>query len=107
MSTELVSEKRRGSLFAQRKRKNDFAEMCMEELKDILAFWKQTYQDPTLSLTERMDAAEKIVRRAVGDVPKAIEEGEVNGTINNGPTLYQFQWLPPDPADRSKVIEPE
>jgi hypothetical protein len=38
----------------------------------------------------------------VAKVP--LEEGEA--ALNVGNTHYTFQWLPPDPADHSKVIEP-
>src|SRR3982074_1535960 len=102
-STDVAIRDKRSSVMAQRKRRNEFAEMCQAELRGVLDLWLTIMRDPKLSLTERMQAAEKIVCRAVGEVPKApVEDGESAGTVNNGPTLYQFQWLPPDPADHSK-----
>lgn len=96
-----------GALYAQRKRKNDFANMCMVQLANVLKLWVDTMNDASLPRNERMAAAENIVRRAVGDVPKApLEEGENDTSVGVHHT-YTLRWLPPDPADTSKVIEPE
>jgi hypothetical protein len=96
-----------GALYAHRKRRNDFANLCYAEMEGIVTFWRETYQDKSLSIEQRLEAAEKIVKRAVGEVAKAaVELGESQDSLG-GNSHVTFQWLPADPSDHSKVIEPE
>jgi hypothetical protein len=76
-------------------------------MEGIVKFWRETYLDKSLSIERRMEAAEKLVKRNVGEVAKAPEEpGESQDTLG-GHSHVTFQWLPADPSDLSKVIEPE
>jgi hypothetical protein len=96
-----------GAMYAHRKRKNDFATMCFAEMRKVLDYWLSVMQNEGLSTSERMEAAEKIANRAIGAIPKpALEEGEGQENLG-GNTHITFQWLPADPSDHSKVIEPE
>ena len=96
-----------GAMYAHRKRKNDFAIMCFAEMKQVLSFWILVMNDESRPLNDRLQAADKIANRAVGAVPKpALEEGEGDQGALGGATHITFQWLPADPSDRSRVIEP-
>jgi hypothetical protein len=95
-----------GAMYAHRKRKNDFATMCFAEMKQVLSFWLSVMNDENRPLDDRLQVADRIANRAVGAIPKpALEEGE--GQENLGGNAHiTFQWLPADPSDHSRVIEP-
>jgi acyl-CoA synthetase (AMP-forming)/AMP-acid ligase II len=69
----------------------------------IMQWWAELYQDEKQPMSVRIAASDRLVDRALGRPTQAIEnpeEGKVQRTLI-------VRWMPPDPNDRSKVIEPE
>jgi hypothetical protein len=63
----------------------------------------ETLNDPKAEWERRDSAAHSLMDRAFGKPPQAIE-GHFQ---ENRQQIVEIRWLPPDPADRSRVIEPE
>ena len=68
-----------------------------------MQFWADVYQDEKQPINVRLAAGDRLLDRALGRPTQAIEnpeEGELKRTVT-------VRWLPPDPNDRSRYIEPE
>jgi hypothetical protein len=107
MSTDLLnrppSRPRRAVTIADRAVRLQAAAFAASHVPKIMQWWAELYQDEKQPMSVRIAASDRLVDRALGRSTPAIEnpeEGEVKRTLI-------VRWMPPDPNDRSKVIEPE
>jgi hypothetical protein len=95
------------------------SEMCAEYTDEYVELLGQilrgepihTYEDGKLKFTEwpeladRVDAGERLMNRAFGRPPQQVEIDQTTQALTK--VIYQVQWLPPDPNDKSVVTVPE
>ena len=72
-----------------------------EQCPAVIKYLTEVLNDKRLSHTYRMQAASELMNRAFGKPPQAIAAQQSTKQI------LEVRWLPPDPNDHSKVIEPE
>jgi hypothetical protein len=69
----------------------------------VVEFWFKTMMDPKADMSHRIACSDRLMNRAYG-LPVQV----TNETINeNRKQILEVRWLPPDPNDHSKLIEPE
>jgi hypothetical protein len=107
MSTDFLnrppSRPKRAVTIADRAVRLQAAVFCASHVPKILQLYAEWYQDEKLPIADRRAAGDRLLDRALGRPTPAIEnpeEGEVQRTLI-------VRWMPPDPNDRSKRIEPE
>jgi hypothetical protein len=72
---------------------------------EVLEFYAKVFRDEKEPTTVRMEAGERLLNRAFGRIVTPVETtGETAQTVRH---VYNIRWLPPDPNDHSRVIEPE
>jgi hypothetical protein len=79
------------------------AAFAASHVPKIMQWWAELYQDEKQPMSVRIAASDRLVDRALGRPTQAVErseEGEVQRTLI-------VRWMPPDPNDRSNIIEPE
>ena len=69
----------------------------------ILQQYSDWFEDESLPIKERMHAGDRLLAYALGK-PTTFDNPEEAAEVKR--TLI-VRWMPPDPNDRSKVIEPE
>ena len=67
----------------------------------ILQLYAEWYQDEKLPIADRRAAGDRLLDRALGRPTQAVENPE------EGKCTLIVRWMPPDPNDRSNVIERE
>jgi hypothetical protein len=107
MSTDLLnrppSRPKRAVTIADRAVRLQAASFAASHVPKIMQFWAEVYQDEKQPINVRLAASDRLVDRALGRPTQAgenPEEGEVQRTLI-------VRWMPPDPNDRSNVIEQE
>jgi hypothetical protein len=70
---------------------------------DFCHFLAKTVADPKGDFWEKMAAAKELMNRAFGKPPQSIEAHFQEQKRQ----ILEVRWLPPDPNDRSRLIEPE
>jgi hypothetical protein len=90
----------------ERVKRYRLAEMCAEKTASAVAFWIRIAEDKNMPLKWRFEAYDRLMDRAYGRAPLvvAIEEPSMAAQKK---VIHEVRWLPPDPNDRSRVIEPE
>jgi hypothetical protein len=71
----------------------------------VIAFWAEVLENEKKNYTtaERLEASDRIMAYGFGKPPQAIEAH----FQEHSHKILEVRWMPPDPNDRSKVIEPE
>jgi hypothetical protein len=70
---------------------------------EIILFWAKVMRDEGAPLMARLAAADRLMDRGYGKPAVAVETTQ-EGTVRH---IFNVRWLPPDPNDRSRLIEPE
>jgi hypothetical protein len=116
----------------ERMKRYQVAERCAELTPEIIAFWARVVRNENLPIvlrmqaadrlmdraygrprktigrfSLRMQAADRLMDRAYGRPPVAMEIDATNPEMSPKKVVHIVKWLPPDPNDHSKVIEPE
>jgi hypothetical protein len=97
------SRPKRAITIADRAVRLQAAAFAASHVPKIMQWWAELYQDEKQPMSVRIAASDRLVDRALGRPTQAIEnpeEGEVQRTLI-------VRWMPPDPNDRSNVIQPE
>jgi hypothetical protein len=68
-----------------------------------VAIWAEAVKDKKRNFWERLAASHALMDRAFGEPPQAIAAHFQQHTMQ----ILEVRWLPPDPNDHSKVIEPK
>jgi hypothetical protein len=107
MSMDLLnrppSRPKRAVTIADRAVRLQAAAFAASHVPKIMQWWAELYQDEKQPMSVRIAASDRLVDRALGRPTQAIEnpeEGKVQRTLI-------VRWMPPDPNDRSNVIQPE
>ena len=88
---------------AQRAERLAFAAACAAHRQDVIDFWYRTMMDEVVEKQHRITCSVHLMDRAFGKTVQVTNE-----TINeNRKQILEVRWLPPDPNDHSKLIEPE
>ena len=69
----------------------------------MVEFWFETMMDPKAEMTHRIACSLHLMNRAYG-MPVQVTHETIN---ENRKQILEVRWLPPDPNDHSKLIEPE
>src|SRR4029077_2280758 len=71
----------------------------------VIAFWNEVLENEKKNYTtaERLEASDRIMAYGFGKPPQAIEAHFQERKHQ----ILEVRWMPPDPNDRSKLIEPE
>jgi hypothetical protein len=71
----------------------------------VIAFWNEVLENEKKNYTtaERLEASDRIMAYGFGKPPQAIEAH----FREQRHQILEVRWMPPDPNDRSKLIEPE
>lgn len=99
----------RSVAIADRQIRQAFAQRCTAKYVKIIEFFEARFEDTSLSWEERKVAADWLIMRGFGRVIQPIEarvDVESSNTERRH-VIHEVRWLPPDPADNSKVIEAE
>jgi hypothetical protein len=67
-----------------------------------MAWWAELYEDPKRPMSVRRWASENLMDRALGRPTQAVEETG-DAVVKH---VFNVRWLPRDPNDRSRYIEP-
>jgi hypothetical protein len=97
------SRPKRAITIADRAVRLQAAAFAASHVPKIMQWWAELYQDEKQPMSVRIAASDRLVDRALGRPTQAIEnpeEGEAQRTLI-------VRWMPPDPNDRSNVIQPE
>jgi hypothetical protein len=97
------SRPKRAITIADRAVRLQAAAFAASHVPKIMQWWAELYQDEKQPMSVRIAAGDRLVDRALGRPTQAVErseEGEVQRTLI-------VRWMPPDPNDRSNVIQPE
>jgi hypothetical protein len=74
-------------------------ELAAAYTPEIIEFWGRVFRDEKAPLTARLHASDRLMERAYGKPAQAVEVAQASKII------YEVRWLPPDPNDRSRLIE--
>jgi hypothetical protein len=78
------------------------AELAAQDTEYVVSLWSRTVRDETQALELRLACGDRLMNRAYGRPPQAVLEQQ-GAVVKHH---YKISWLPPDPADTSRVIEP-
>ena len=96
----------KGSItIADRSQRLQMAVAAAQLYPKVIAFWAEVLENEKENYTtaERLEASDRIMAYGFGKPPQAIAAHFQQQTKR----ILEIRWLPPDPNDRSKVIEPE
>jgi hypothetical protein len=79
-----------------------FYEAARQYANEALRVIASVVTDEKQPASLRLAAANDLLDRGYGKPPQGVV-----GTQDIRPRVLEVRWLPPDPNDRSKVIEPE
>jgi len=83
------------------------AEMCAEASGKVIALWESMVEDPNCPWVLRLAAGDRLMDRAFGLPVRPVEVDTTSTDVSLSKIIHEVRWLPPDPNDHSKVIEPE
>ena len=110
---ELVEKRRVGRPkttmvgLAERIERYRLQEKCAALTDTCIALWSSMVANPNCPWVLRLEAADRLMDRAYGKPPQAIMMDATKSEMSLRKVIHQVQWLPPDPADHSRVTEPE
>jgi hypothetical protein len=96
---------------ADRVERLKFAAACARQAVASLEFWvrvrdgKDENGKPLYSEQAQLRASENIVAWGLGRPAQAVQVDQTSLDVNK--VIHEVRWLPPDPNDHSRVIEPE
>jgi hypothetical protein len=76
---------------------------CTSKVAKILEKYSEWFDDETLPIKERMNAGDRLLAYALGKPVQPVDQDLTQTTKK----IVELRWLPPDPNDHSRVIEPE
>jgi hypothetical protein len=76
---------------------------CAVAFPKCVEFWVQHISNEKNDFWERLACSEKLMERAFGRPSQSIEANVLEARKQ----ILEVRWLPPDPNDRSRLIEPE
>jgi len=79
------------------------AELAAQDTEYVVGLWSKTVRDEDQPLEIRLACGDRLMNRAYGRPPQAIFDTQDTQVRQ----ILEVRWLPPDPNDRSKYIEPE
>ena len=79
-----------------------FYEAARQYDQEALRVIASVFMDERQPASLRLAAANDLLDRAYGKPPQAVVSSQ-----NPRRQILEVRWLPPDPNDRSKLIEPE
>ena len=88
---------------AERHARLAFAAECARHKDEVISFWFTTMMNPQADMAHRIACSDRLMNRAFG-LPVQISSETIN---ENRKQILEVRWLPPDPNDHSKLIEPE
>ena len=95
---------RRGSLtIADRYQRLAFAAACRVHEQAVIDFWFNTMMSNGADMVHRIACSKELMNRAYG-MPVQVTNENVT---EHRKQILEVRWLPPDPADRSRLIERE
>ena len=92
---------------AERIERYRLQEKCAELTDECIALWSSMVRNPSCPWVLRLAAAERLMDRAYGKPPQAVMMDATSQETSLRKVIHQVSWLPPDPADHSRVTEPE
>ena len=106
--TELAE--RRGGLrprgpltMAERHARLAFAAERARHKDAVVEFWFKTMMDKEADMSHRIACSDRLMNRAFG-LPVQVTNENIT---EHRKQILEVRWLPPDPNDHSKLIEPE
>ena len=102
---------------ADRLKRWRWSERCAERTPKLLAFYDEVLDTKAedgkgpdghgwaYTFEQRRAIAQELRECAFGKPAQQVSVDQTN--VGIGKIIHEVQWLPPDPNDRSKVIEPE
>ena len=88
---------------AERHQRLAFAAACARHSDAVVDFWFHTMMNTKAEMTHRIACSLHLMNRAHG-MPVQVTHESVT---ENRKQILEVRWMPPDPNDRSKLIEPE
>jgi hypothetical protein len=88
---------------ADKKKRYNVALRAAEYAEEVIALYVEVMRDKELPIATRMEAGERLLNRGLGRPPIAVESSADSSAVHH---TYEVRWLPPDPNDHSRVIEP-
>jgi hypothetical protein len=85
----------------------EFYEAARQYDQEALQVIASVMTDDNQPASLRLAAANDLLDRAYGRPPQAIALDQRTQETRLKKIIHEIRWLPPDPNDRSKVIEPE
>jgi hypothetical protein len=82
-------------------------EGAAEATHDAIAFAKEVLRNEKAPIVLRFMAFDRLMNRAYGLPFQAVDISQMIQEQSAQKVIHEVRWLPPDPNDRSKVIEPE
>ena len=76
---------------------------CADAFPKCVEFWVKHMTNEKNDFWERLACSEKLMERAFGRPSQSIEAN----VLEQRKQILEVRWLPPDPNDRSRLIEPE
>jgi hypothetical protein len=89
----------------ERMKRYQLAERCAEITPEVIDFWTRVVRNEKLPIVLRMQAADRLMDRAYGRPPVAMEIDATNQEMSPQKIIHVVRWLPPDPNDKSVRIE--
>jgi hypothetical protein len=89
----------------ERMKRYQVAERCAEITPEVIDFWTRVVRNENLPIVLRMQAADRLMDRAYGRPPVAMEIDATNQEMSLKKIVHVVRWLPPDPNDTSNVIQ--
>jgi hypothetical protein len=80
-----------------------FAAACARHSDAVVDFWFRTMMNTKAEMTHRIACSLHLMNRAHG-MPVQVTHESVT---ENRKQILEVRWMPPDPNDRSRLIEPE
>jgi hypothetical protein len=96
----------KGSItIADRSMRLQMATAAARHYPEVIAFWLEVLENENrkYSTAERLEASDRLMAYGFGKPPQAIE-GHFTEAKKR---ILEVRWMPPDPNDHSKLIEPE
>jgi hypothetical protein len=80
-------------------------DLCAESAEDAIKFAKSVLNNPKVPIVIRFMAFDRLMNRAFGLPFQAIDVNMLAKSQHVEKVIHEVRWLPPDPNDKSKLIE--
>jgi hypothetical protein len=92
---------------AERIERYQLMEKCAALTDECIALWSSMVNNPNCPWVLRLEAADRLMDRAFGKPAQAVMMDARSQETSLKKVVHEVRWLPPDPNDHSRVIEPE